>query len=69
MPLSIPTRVAERELNEWERVCAWRIATLVMAGCRDDDAVEIACSTIDLHEAVELLQRGCPSELVVRILL
>lgn len=69
MPVSLPTRPAERELDERERVCAWRLVQLVEAGYRDDDAVEIACSTIDLHDAVELVEQGCPSELAVRILL
>jgi hypothetical protein len=69
MPLSLPTRPLERELDERDRVCAWRLVRLVEAGYRDDDAVEIACSPTDLHEAVELVQRGCPSGLAVQILL
>jgi hypothetical protein len=39
------------------------------AGFPGDDAVALAArSDVDLHEAIELVQRGCPPELAVRIL-
>lgn len=56
------------ELDEVDRVVLWRISRLIEAGYCDTCAVEIAFSTIDLHVAVELLERGCPPELAVRIL-
>jgi len=38
-------------------------------GFAGDDAVVLAARTeVDLHEAIELVQRGCPPELAVRIL-
>ena len=40
-----------------------------MSGFAGDDAVALAARTdVDLHEAIELVQRGCPPELAVRIL-
>lgn len=57
------------ELAEAERVLLWRIARLVEAGYCDECAIEIGCSAIDLHDAVELLERGCPPETALRILL
>jgi hypothetical protein len=38
-------------------------------GLAGDDAVSLAARLdVDLHEAISLVQRGCPPELVVRIL-
>ena len=38
-------------------------------GFAGDDAVALAArSDVDLHQAIELVQRGCPPELAVRIL-
>lgn len=70
VPPSIVTRPQEPErLDEPDRVLAWRISRLVRAGYSDEGAVAIACSTVDLHSAVELVERGCPPELALRILL
>jgi len=57
------------DLDEAERVLLWRITRLVEAGYCDACAIEIACSPIDLHTAVRLLERGCPPETALRILL
>jgi hypothetical protein len=55
--------------TETERVERWRTAELMRVGFPGDDAVALAArSEIDLHEAIELVQRGCPTELAVRIL-
>ena len=55
--------------TELERVERWREAALVRAGYAYDDAVEIAARIeIDLHDAIALLERGCPAELAARIL-
>lgn len=57
-------------LSEADRVRAWRILRLVQAGYNDECAATLACAeTVDLHEALELRARGCPSETAVRILL
>ena len=55
--------------TESERVERWRTAELMRVGFAGDDAVVLAARTdVDLHEAIELVQRGCPPELTVRIL-
>jgi hypothetical protein len=55
--------------TESERVERWRNAELMRVGFAGDDAVALAARThVDLHEAIELVQRGCPPELAVRIL-
>jgi hypothetical protein len=58
--------IIETELDRVER---WRTAELMRVGFAGDDAVALAtCLDVDLHEAIELVQRGCPPELAVRIL-
>jgi hypothetical protein len=58
--------IIETELDRVER---WRTAELMRVGFAGDDAVALAARLdIDLHEAIELVQRGCPPELAVRIL-
>lgn len=55
--------------TETERVERWRTAELMRVGFPGDDAVALAVRTdVDLHEAIELIQRGCPPNLAVRIL-
>jgi hypothetical protein len=55
--------------TELERVERWRTAELMRVGLAGDDAVALAARfDVDLHEAISLVQRGCPPELVVRIL-
>ena len=55
--------------TEVERVERWRTAELMRAGFAGDDAVALAARfEVDLHEAISLVQRGCPPELAVRIL-
>jgi hypothetical protein len=58
--------IIETELDRVER---WRTAELMRVGFPGDDAVALAARTdVDLHEAIELVRRGCPTELAVRIL-
>jgi hypothetical protein len=58
--------IIETELDRVER---WRTAELMRVGFPGDDAVALAARTdVDLHHAIELVQRGCPPELAVRIL-
>lgn len=53
-----------------EEVVAWRLEQLRRAGCERVGAEILARRTrVDLHEAVELLQRGCPTQLALEILL
>lgn len=66
---TIATPAERLELDEAERVLLWRITRLVEAGYCDECAIELACSDIDLHRAVSLLERGCPTEVALRILL
>jgi hypothetical protein len=55
--------------TETERVERWRTSELMRVGFPGDDAVALAARLdIDLHEAIELVQRGCPPELAIRIL-
>ena len=58
--------IIETELDRVER---WRTAELMRVGFPGDDAVALAARLdVDLHEAIELVQRGCPPELAFRIL-
>ena len=51
-------------------VLQWRLSVLTAAGYDLDDAVVLASNVaIDLHDAVELVRRGCPSATAVRILI
>ena len=55
--------------TELERVERWRAEALERAGYSHLDAIELASrSDVDLHDAIELLERGCPVEVAVRIL-
>ncbi|HXY84973.1 MAG TPA: hypothetical protein VEH52_05770 [Gaiellaceae bacterium] len=62
---------AEHEaLDETALIEAWRADALERAGYPADGAVELAIRPdIDLHGAIDLLERGCPPDLALRILL
>ena len=48
----------------------WRMLVLLRANYAWDDALELATETdVDLHAAVDLVNRGCASETARRILL
>jgi len=50
-------------------VVVWRFDCLVRAGYRDAEALLLAENAgVDLHDAVELLRRGCPVGEALRIL-
>ena len=56
--------------TELERVEGWRREALARAGCPADAADELAARhDVDLHAAIDLVERGCPPEIAVRILL
>jgi hypothetical protein len=53
-----------------DSVVRWRMLVLLRAGYDWDDALELATETgVDLHVAVDLVNRGCASETARRILL
>jgi len=58
------TRVSDEE------VIAWRVEQLMRAGS-DPACAQILArrSHVDLHEAIDLLERGCPSKIALEILL
>jgi hypothetical protein len=56
--------------TELDRVESWRAEELIRAGYQPSDAVALAARhDIDLHQAVELITRGCPDELAIEILI
>ncbi len=56
--------------TETERIERWRYEALVRAGYEPSAARRIAARhEIDLHHAVDLLERGCSAELALAILL
>jgi hypothetical protein len=53
-----------------QEVLYWRFTQLLGAGYSADQAVELAChGDVDLHLAVDLPARGCPTQTAVHILL
>jgi hypothetical protein len=56
--------------TELERVERWRAEALMRAGYDPAGAAELAARLeIDLHTATALLERGCPADLALQILL
>ena len=56
--------------SETELIEAWRFEALERAGYRPQEAAELAArNDVDLHAAVDLIRRGCPSDLALQILL
>lgn len=56
--------------TETERVERWRTDELVRVGFDVEQATLLAIEPgVDLHAALDLIERGCPPELAVRILL
>jgi hypothetical protein len=56
--------------TETERIQRWRAEELERAGYEPRAAGRLAVRhDVDLHTAVELLERGCPADLALRILL
>ena len=56
--------------SEEEQVVFWRAELLEVAGYEDGAVIQLATRTdVDLHLAVGLLERGCPAETALRILL
>jgi hypothetical protein len=56
--------------TEHERIERWRAEELERAGYDSWSAAQLAAShDVDLHFAVELLERGCAPDLAVKILI
>lgn len=56
--------------TEDARVLDWRAACLLSAGFDTEAAFTIAADTrIDLHEAIGLVESGCPPAVAARIVL
>jgi hypothetical protein len=64
------TEELEAVETEAARVERWRAETLVRVGYDAESAAELAGRTdVDLHQAIELIEAGCPAETALRILL
>jgi hypothetical protein len=55
--------------SEPSKIESWRLHTLLEAGYPVHLAERIAASEVDLHDAVELLARGCAPTTAAEILL
>ena len=55
--------------NEPAKVESWRLHTLLEAGYPVPLAERLAGSEVDLHDAVELVRRGCEPTVAAEILL
>ena len=56
--------------SELERIERWRTGELLRAGYDPAAASELALRLdVDLHEAIDLVLRGCPPDLALQILL
>jgi len=63
-------QLEETESPEVEAVLRWRFEELVRAGYDAGSALIIAGhGEVDLHAARRLLERGCPPETAIRIIL
>jgi hypothetical protein len=56
--------------SELDRIVRWRSEELERAGYSPDGAAALAARLdIDLHEAIDIVKRGCPADIALRILL
>jgi hypothetical protein len=56
-------------VTEDDRVIHWRADELERAGYAREDVLRLALDPhVDLHLALDLVRRGCPHELALRIL-
>ena len=56
--------------DEFTRVLRWRMNQLIRVGFSPPEATELAVRLdVNLHEALALVQDGCPPETASRILL
>jgi len=60
----------EAQLSDGSKLFDWRMTSLRSVGYSPSVARKIAgCRSVDLHEACDLVSKGCPEELAMRILL
>jgi hypothetical protein len=60
----------ELEIPEVEAVLRWRFEVLMNAGYDPGSAMILASHVeVDLHEAARLIERGCPLETAMKIVL
>ena len=70
MAAAVTTQVFLADETEREKVIRWRVEQLAKVGYSWPAAMVVAANTqIDLHAAVELVERGCNPDVAVRILL
>jgi len=57
-------------MTDEELIFAWRFEQLQRAGFDSELALDLAvCAGVDLHDATELVERGCAPTLAAQILL
>ena len=61
--------VEQHEQSERAKVESWRLHVLIEAGYPLPLAERLAGSDVDLHQAVDLVLRGCKHETAAEILL
>lgn len=67
---SMTPAVLTEKIVETDPVRSWRFADLVRAGYPPFDALVLSGRPdVDLHTAVTLLRKGCPTQAALRILL
>ncbi len=65
----MPTADITTQPTEQELVERWRAQELERAGFPEDLAAELAVrNDVDLHQAIEMLAKGCSPELAAQIL-
>jgi hypothetical protein len=69
--MSAQTEVVEASgMTDEELIFAWRFEQLQRAGFDSELALDLAvCAEVDLHDATELVERGCAPALAAQILL
>jgi hypothetical protein len=63
------SEVIETEQSERSKVESWRLHVLIEAGYPLTLAERLAGSEADLHQAVDLVMRGCTPDIAASILL
>ena len=64
------TEFEDLRVDEASEVRAWRFEALCRCGYESDAVGVVAAKAeVDLHDAVDLIRRGCPPALAARILL
>jgi hypothetical protein len=63
------SQITEPLQSERDKVESWRLHVLIEAGYPLSLAERVAASEVDLHRAVELVDRGCLPETAAEILL